>query len=122
MELQLLAVEMASAPTSTDNNTVILWVVGILMLGMSLLLAALNSKVVKNEVKCSDEAKRCEEERKKYQETASGHHKKVEAIYQTIIADKEEASKTRAQLLAETADALQRNTEVFNRLITKGNL
>ncbi len=109
--------DIASAPASSDNATVILWVVGALMVGMSTVLALFYGKIKENEKKCADEATRCDEERRKYLETSSGHHRKVEAIYQKIIEDKEESSKTKSQMLAENMRVLDRNSTIIEKLL-----
>ncbi len=126
---EIFAMDFVSSPTSADNATVILWVVAVLMLGMAGLIAILNAKIKANEDKCNQDREKAEADRKECRDTASGHHKRIIEVYQTIIDDKEEASRNRAQLLTENANALRRNaeafdrnTEVFNRLLNKGDL
>lgn len=123
MILSLLALEVAPAPASTDNPTVILWVVAVMAAIIVAGWAYLAGKIKKNEEKCDTAAKKCEEDRKEYRETISGYHRKVETIYQKIIEDKEEASRTKAQMLIENArvleqtqHALDRNTAVFDKI------
>ncbi len=120
----LFAMDAPLGPAGADNTSVLLWSVIILAGVVAGGWAYLASMIKENRENCEQEARKCAEEREQYRDTSSGHHKALVAVYQQIIEDKEESSKTKNQLLFETTRVLGETNKVLDRvagILNKGS-
>lgn len=91
--------EVTMAPAATDNDTVILWVVGLLVIGFIFVARFLFDRINSNEKRCLAEAAKAEAERKEA-------HAKIESMYQGVIADQRQTQVQSNSAMTRLADAV----------------
>lgn len=94
--------DIASAPQSIDNATVILWVVGVLFTALAGVVAALWRQMCLNN-------KECREDNRLVREDADDVRKKHDQLYESIV---EHASERERRL----TEVVERNTAAMTEL------
>lgn len=87
------------APSSADDNTVILWAVGILVVGFVAVARFLFDRINSNEKRCADEAARAREDREKAQA-------EIKSMYQGVILDQQHTQVQSNAAMSKLADAV----------------
>lgn len=99
-----------AAPASADNETVILWAVGVLLVALGCIVAYLGRKIRDNENACKERDAKAEAERK-------AHQDKMEQLHQGALADQMKTQIQSNSVMSKVADALDRNTRVLEGFI-----
>lgn len=102
MEIATPVGNLAAAPTSTDNNTVILWVVCVLFVGLAVAVAVIYRTFTVRHVECQETGKKAWE---KVEEKDA----KILELHEGLIAEG-------AKREADAQQLISRNTEAFSDL------
>jgi uncharacterized membrane protein YvbJ len=88
------------APAATDNGTVILWAVGILVIGFIAVAKFLFDRINENEKRCKAEAERAREDRDKAQA-------EITNLYKGVIHDQQQTQVQANSAMTKLADAVE---------------
>lgn len=78
---------LVTGPASTDNNTVILWVVCVLLAFGVLAVGYIVKRVADNETKCKERDEANKETIKKLDAKLDSKDEKIRSLYEGVIAD-----------------------------------
>ncbi len=106
--LELLALEIPTAPASSDTPTVLIWLVGVLMLVLVGTVGYLLAEVKSNKERCLANDAQCKKDNE-------AMHKQIEGLLTGVIADQNKTAQRQCTLMEYVRESIDRNTEAVEK-------
>lgn len=102
-----------SAPASTDNGTVILWVVGVLFIGGIFVYRQLAARIAANETESKAREKACQDERAQAWAKVEEREKELRELLQGTVAKGLLVQQQATEAMAKMATSIDKLTQTI---------